>query len=80
MENLGITLVQIIALTGIIVLGVGLIVDLEMFYYVLTQNYASSNGEFLPIPSSGGHPLLAHTFGGIIGFILGIYYTRFSNG
>ncbi len=71
------TCVNCVGILGILVLWAGLIMDLEMFYYVLTFNYAAANGELLSYPTSDGHPLLAHAFGGLIGFIIGIYYTRF---
>jgi membrane associated rhomboid family serine protease len=70
------TMIHFIALLGVIILDFALKIDLEMFSYVLTHNYAGATGTFLPFPSSGGHPLLAHVFGGLIGFILGIYYVK----
>ena len=65
---------ELILLLGTIVFIERLLADLEMFSYVLTNNYAFISGSTLPFPQSRGVPTLAHVIGSILGFILGLWY------
>ncbi|PWI49501.1 hypothetical protein CEE45_01535 [Candidatus Heimdallarchaeota archaeon B3_Heim] len=51
-----------------------LVADFLMFTYTLTYLYAFVEGVGIPFPLSRGHPLLAHIFGALFGFLLGLVY------